>query len=212
MPWVWATGLTGLAYLLWAGPLLAAEATKPPGVRLFGTIEFKGPLKGLPDWLSVIDRNAAQSIFTPDQKLNANMAWKDLKAKLEGMPPLEQLKAVNSFWNQWPYRLDPDNYKKEDYWATPSEFRQKSGDCEDYSIAKYYTLRELGFSGNDLRVVIVKETIRNIAHAILAVYLNDKVYILDNISPSVMEHERLKNYVPQFSVNEENRWAHVKPK
>lgn len=201
-----------MAFLWGQSNAWAAETPKPTGIRLFGTIEFKGPLKGLPDWLSVVDRNASNNIFTDDSKLVNNVAWRDLKAKLEKMAPLEQLKAVNSFWNQCPYRLDIDNYKKEDYWATPTEFRQKSGDCEDYSIAKYYTLRQIGYTHDQMRIVVIKENIRNFVHAILAVYIDNKAYILDNLSNTVLEHERYKNYIPQFSVNEENRWAHVRPK
>ena len=206
-----ACALLAFALCLWGAVSSAAEkAAVPP--KLWGTIEFKGPLKGLPDWLSVMERNPKHNIFVPDSKLNANVKWQDFKAKLEKMSPMEQVKAVNTFWNQWPYRLDIENYNKEDYWAIPDEFRRKSGDCEDYCIVKFYTLKELGFTNEQMRIVVVKETVRNIAHAVLAVYMDNTIYILDNLSKSVLEQGRYKNYIPQFSVNEKNRWAHVRPK
>ena len=99
-----------------------------------------------------------------------------------------------------------------DYWATPREFLKKSGDCEDYSIAKFYALKELGFSGDAMRVVALKDRIRNIGHAVLAVYTDGDIFILDNQTIMVLSHVKYKHYVPQYSVNEKFRWMHVPPK
>ena len=186
-----------------------AGETKVP---LFGTVEIRRPLKTLPAWLSVLERNAVNSIFEPGSRLNTSTTWEELKAKAKGLSKLDQVKLVNSFWNRWPYREDREVYGKPDYWAIPSEFRKNSGDCEDYSIAKYFTLRALGFPIDQLRIVVVMETIRNIAHAVLVVYLDGEAYVLDNLSTNVLPHSRLRNYVPQYSVNEEYRWAHMRPK
>ena len=195
---------------------LAAEkggdSAKSDQIKLFGTMEFKGSAKNLKSWNDMLARNAKQNIFTPDSRFNKSTTWAELKAKAEKLPPLEQLKLVNTFWNQWPYREDPEVYGKPDYWASPAEFRKNSGDCEDYSIAKYFTLRELGFPVEDMRIAVVKITIRNIAHAVLVVYLNGDAYVLDNLSNNVLSHTRYKTYLPQFSVNEQYRWAHIKPK
>ena len=180
--------------------------------RLMGTIEFKGNLKNLADWKKVLERNAQHPIFTPGSKLNAKTTWDQFKEELLAKKtPLEQIKAVNTFWNRWPYRTDMSVYKINDYWAAPYEFRKNSGDCEDYSIAKYFTLKEIGFDPDKMRIVIVRETIRNLVHAVLAVYLDDDIYILDNLSASVLSHTRLRQYVPQYSLNEKYRWAHVRP-
>lgn len=198
-------------------PVFADEKTDatpqtPKRIQLFGTVEFKGNLKTLTQWLTVIEENKKNPIFLSEKKLNSSTTWGSLKASLEKMSPLEQIKAVNSFWNKWPYRQDKDIYGKEDFWAAPYLFVKNSGDCEDYCIAKYFTLRELGFSPEQLRIVIVMEKIRNIAHAVLVVYLNDDAYILDNLTTSVLSHTKSRNYAPQYSVNEQFRWAHVRPK
>ena len=198
-------------------PSPKAQASPPPAHakdkdRLFGTVEFRGPLKNLPQWDSVRERHEKNNIFVPGFKLNASVDWDKLKALLKGKPPLEMIKAVNSFWNQWPYKLDKTVYGKEDYWAAPYEFQKYSGDCEDYAIAKYYTLKEMGFSIDEMRIVVVKDTILNLGHAILAVYLEDDIYILDNIAKNVLSHTRIRNYQPQYSVSEKYRWVHVRPK
>ena len=74
----------------------------------------------------------------------ATLAWAALLRGLDGVPPRAQVEAVNRFVNGWTYRADADNYGRSDYWATPLEFFRRSGDCEDYVIAKYRSLRLLG--------------------------------------------------------------------
>ena len=104
----------------------------------------------------------------------------------------------------------PGAMKIGSYWAIPAEFLKKSGDCEDYAIVKYFTLKELGIPAENMRIVVVRDTLRNLAHAVLAVYLNGDAYILDNLSNTVLSHSRIRQYSPQYSVNESGRWAHLK--
>lgn len=193
-------------------PAQAAAQTsgKPHGIKLFGTVEFRRPLSTLPGWLDVLDRNAASPIFNPARQFNRTTTWALLKQRAEGKSPLEVLKLVNSFWNTWPYREDMTNWGKPDYWAIPAQFLKKSGDCEDYAIAKYFTLKELGFPPDEMRIVVLRDTIRNLAHAVLVVYLDGEAYVLDNLSNVVQPHSRLRNYNPQYSVNENGRWTHIK--
>ena len=132
------------------------------------------------------------------------------RQRAEGKSPRELLRLVNSFWNSWPYREDQANWGKQDYWAAPAQFLKKSGDCEDYAIVKYFTLKELGIAPDSMRIVILRDTIRNLAHAVLVVYLDDEAYVLDNLSNVVQPHTRLRNYSPQYSVNEHGRWTHIR--
>ena len=187
-------------------------AARPQGerIKLFGTVEFRRPLSTLPGWLDVISRNSASPIFDPARQFNRTTTWAQLRQRAEGKSPLEVLKLVNTFWNTWPYREDMANWGKPDYWAVPAQFLKKSGDCEDYAIAKYFTLKELGFPPADMRIVVLRDTIRNLAHAVLVVYLDGEAYVLDNLSNVVQPHSRLRNYNPQYSVNENGRWTHIK--
>jgi predicted transglutaminase-like cysteine proteinase len=63
-----------------------------------------------------------------------------------------------------------------------------------------------------MRIALLKDSIRNIAHAVLAVKLEDETYILDNMSDLVLPHTKYDHYVPQYSVNEFYRWAHISPR
>lgn len=196
--------LSALFTLLLAFPVLAA----PP--KLWGTVEFRRPVDTLSVWNSMLSRY--RSIFENGRKFRKNLTWNDLEKSVKGGDKLSTLRKVNAFWNEWPYREDIVNWGVADYWAAPNQFLEKSGDCEDYAIAKYYTLKNLGFSPEEMRIVIVRDTVRGFGHAILAVYLGDRVYILDNLSKNVLEAGKIHNYAPEYSLNELSRWAHIKGK
>ena len=193
----------------------AATTQGTKSIRLFGTVEFRSALKNLPKWDRVLSSEKKQPTFGPDKsRMPANAAerWDKLAADIADKPLLEQAQKVNNFFNQWPYKTDMAVWGVEDYWATPAEFMKKSGDCEDYAISKYYALRSLGVPASKLRVAVIIDSIRNLGHAILIVYTDDgKAYVLDNLTNLVLSHERLTHYVPQYSVNEEFLWRHIRP-
>ena len=197
--------------------LTPGNSVAAPTVRLFGSVEFRGSLSALSNWVRVTDLAARQV----EELAGCNAAgeacppaaanWQQALKQAEGLPKVEQLKEVNAFFNRWPYRLDQDAFGVSDYWATPLEFLTRSGDCEDFSITKYYALRQLGFPAERLRIVVLRDTIRGISHAVLVVYLDDDAYVLDNLSDLVLPHASYEHYLPQYSVNEFNRWAHIRP-
>lgn len=183
--------------------------------RLFGTVEFKSRLKNMPKWERVLREYSGKSgidaAFGPNRQREAK-AWAALKEKHKGSSPLEKAKAVNVFFNQWPYRTDQQVYGVSDYWATPDEFIKNSGDCEDYAITKMYALMQLGVEASSLRVVALHDNIRNLDHAVLALYVNETVYILDNVTRLVLTHDNFMHYRPYFSINGVFKWTHVPPK
>jgi len=210
---------------LWGcGSKASAKATDgkpapsiPPGKGLFRSHEFRSTLRALPNWTRVMASAEIQTetFYQCDPNIGpcspAALSWQKIIRQSLGLAAMKQLKTVNSYFNRWPYQLDIDVYGVSDYWATPGEFLKLSGDCEDYSIIKYYALRKLGFAVDDMRIVLLKDNIRNISHAILAVRLDGESYVLDNMSDLVLSHLKYEHYVPQYSVNEFYRWAHVSP-
>ena len=108
------------------------------------------------------------------------------------------------------YRTDKQTYGVEDRWEVPGvTTKLRAGDCEDFAIAKYFALRKLGFKKEELRLVILMDTIRGIGHAVLAYYTKDEILILDSLSNLILPHSRYKHYVPQYSRKETTRWAHL---
>ena len=63
--------------------------------------------------------------------------WRGMIVSARGLPLARQLHTVNGFFNQWPYLSDEEVYRTSDHWATPLEFMRRSGDCENFSIAKF---------------------------------------------------------------------------
>ena len=110
--------------------------------------------------------------------------------------------------NNWLYKVDPRVYRKKDYWATPAQFFNKSGDCEDYAITKYISLVHLGFDKKDMRIVIVQDLNLKVPHAVLVVYLDGKALILDNQIKQVVSASRITHYKPIYSINETKWWIH----
>ncbi|MGH6947703.1 MAG: transglutaminase-like cysteine peptidase [Kiloniellales bacterium] len=186
---------------------------------MFSTQEFRSDsLKALPQWARVIAsmrrewpgyRRCADDAKACDS--TALKSWRELIVAARGLDRVHQIDTVNRFFNRWPYKSDKEIYGVREYWATPTEFLSRSGDCEDYSIAKYYALRALGFEPESLRVVILMDRIRGIGHAVLAVYTGSDILILDSLSDLIVSHSRYKHYIPQYSMNETTRWAHLSP-
>lgn len=200
-----------------------AQAQKQPpaaapknSIRIFNTVEFRGALKNMPKWQRVVTAEQKSRTFDGDlsglMRGNVFKQWQQLTEKVKGASDLEKAKAVTAFFNRWPYKTDQAVYKVADYWATPKEFMKNSGDCEDYAITKFYALMKLGVDPDNMRIVALKDTIRNLAHAILVIYTNNDAYVLDNLTDMVLTHARYTHYLPQYSVNEVYRWAHVRPK
>lgn len=195
----------------------AVKQTPPPEpTAVFRTVEFRSSLKALPRWQQIIQQAPQQfaelSTGGDSLQLKATKQWQRLAIGLINAPLRQKLTEVNRFFNLWPYRLDQEVWQRKDYWASPLEFLRRSGDCEDYAITKYFALRYLGLPAEQLRVVILKDNIRSITHAVLAVYVEEDILILDNLSNPVFSHRRYQHYLPQFSFNESYRWSHIKPR
>ena len=191
-------------------------AAFPP---LFNTLAYENAsLEVLPQWRRVLDEIAreqslyeecAGSITSCSSRML--LAWEAMISAQADQPPMNQLRAVNRFANQWSPKADIDNYHMEDFWTSPLTFLRHSGDCEDYAILKYVSLKRLGFDVEDLRIVVVQDTLREAAHAVLAAHVDGEVFILDNLFLAVLPQSKVWQYVPHYSVNERARWAHLPP-
>jgi predicted transglutaminase-like cysteine proteinase len=171
-----------------------------------------------PKWNSMVGRYISQK-DTPDEDCDkvpfypcAVIEWKKLLADTKAKPFRQQLDIVNDWANAHPYVLDQINWGVEDYWETPFEFMAVNGDCEDYAIAKYYSLQALGIPKDQMRIIVVQDfNLGGIIHAILGVYDNDELLILDNQIKQVMPARKIYHYRPIYGINE-NWWWEYTPK
>jgi len=122
---------------------------------------------------------------------------------------LDKLKRVNRFFNLLNFVDDVPLWGKKDYWATPLEFiGANAGDCEDFSIAKYFSLLSMGISEEKMRITYVKALTLNQYHMVLAYYPtpNAVPLILDNINGKILPADQRKDLIPVYSFNGENLW------
>ena len=138
-------------------------------------------------------------------------AWRDLIQKTQSLPEEDKLKEVNNFFNMAVlFVSDADNWGMEDYWATPFECLGKgAGDCEDFSIAKYFTLRELGVPDEKLRLTYVKALAPyNQAHMVCTYFSSPTAspLVLDNLIGEIEPATNRHDLVPVYSFNGSGLW------
>ena len=135
--------------------------------------------------------------------------WRRVVVSAANLEEWDQLRLVNRFYNEWPYKTDKELHGHDEYLASTLEFIRESGDCEDYVIAKYVTLRQLGFADHAIRIVIVEDGISGLRHSVLVVRWDDDFVVLDNLSDELLSHTQYRYYSPLYSVNETAWWLHV---
>lgn len=139
--------------------------------------------------------------------------WRVLMAEARDDAVNDKLSKINSFFNQR-IRFVEDSlaWGQADYWATPLETMGRGqGDCEDFAIAKYYSLRELGIPDQELRLVYVKARIGGPssslqqAHMVLVWYAKpeSEPLVLDNLISEIRPANRRPDLSPIFSFNAE---------
>lgn len=126
----------------------------------------------------------------------------------------EKLKIINNFYNnQVRYGSDINIWEKVDYWATPFEsLNQGGGDCEDYAIGKYFSLKKMGVKVSKLRLVYVRyyDGYDSIAHMVLTYTKeNGIILILDNLDKEIKESKDRKDLTPIFSFNDDGLYEQV---
>lgn len=196
---------------------LAQTATGPLKPSFFNTTEqMSTKLDPFKKWNEAVSRfskeygafKAGKCGATELNKCNFDK-WMAFLDGLKGKDLVTQIREINDYMNRAPYITDPVNWGQKDFWATPGEFMAKFGDCEDYAISKYMSLRYLGYAEKDLRVVAVKDLNLKIGHAILVVFYKGAPYVLDNQIKQVIPATKIKHYLPVFSINAKAWWKHL---
>ena len=143
--------------------------------------------------------------------------WRQLIEEGKSLEPPDKLRRINEFFNRRLHFLDDIKiWGQTDYWATPLEALAKGqADCEDFTIAKYFTLLDAGMPNEQLRLIYVKARIggpaSNItqAHMVLAYYATPDAepLILDNLITDIRPASRRPDLQPVFSFNSMGIWS-----
>lgn len=135
--------------------------------------------------------------------------WQELVDENQNESEEDKLEIVNDFFNRVRYIDDLTHWHQKDYWATPLEMlATDAGDCEDYSIAKYFTLKALGVPESKLYITYVKAIRLNQAHMVLTYFETPKSIplVLDNLNKRILKASRRKDLVPIYSFNGDGLW------
>jgi predicted transglutaminase-like cysteine proteinase len=212
---VWAFSLICLPTNLMAGQLNSSGLVDRAGrfdepFGLSTTTVSTGPL--MEKWLNVerevdderlvlkmCEENRASC---PSQTALQFLAIVDSGRALEGRARLGEInRAIN-------LKIKPMSdfalYGEEDAWSPPlATLAIGAGDCEDYAIAKFVALQEAGVSPDDLRIVILRDDMREEDHAVVAARLDGNWLLLDNRHLVMVEAQQMRDYRPVFLVAHE---------
>lgn len=199
-----------------------APAALPPPARgaggLFGTSEtYSRDISPFYKWTDVVSRFRGELARAagpcpigvtegclPRQwlALLATLADLDLRAKVE---------RVNVEINRYPYVPSQLNWGAANYWETPFEFFRKSGQCQDFAIAKFMALHAAGVPNELMRLVVLRDLAQAVDHAVLVVYVDGEPMVLDNQNAAVLPAASIARYRPYYSINESGWWRHTPP-
>ncbi|WP_110459076.1 transglutaminase-like cysteine peptidase [Shewanella algidipiscicola] len=136
-------------------------------------------------------------------------AWFKVLNEAQGLNELEKITKVNNFFNLFRFVDDIKLWGDSNYWASPMEFiGVNGGDCEDFSIAKYFTLLQLGIDDDKLRITMVKATSVNQYHMVLAYYETPGSIplVLDNLDRTIKPATQRNDLIPVYSFNGRQLW------
>ncbi|PKG37534.1 transglutaminase [Psychromonas sp. Urea-02u-13] len=159
--------------------------------------------------------------LTPEFKKTFNEAYGDRSSQLltqwmslmvdnEKKDDWQKMRLVNHFFNKKISFVDDIvHWKEEDYWATPFEFiGTKGGDCEDFALAKYFTLKAMGVEPSKMRLMYVRALAINQPHMVL-IYsetIDQMPLVLDNINPKILPANQRRDLKPIYSFNGDGLW------
>lgn len=183
------------------------------GVFLSLVLAFPLVVNAMPSYRHINDRalTAIENTYGRTAK-NRIARWSqtlDRFASSELSSDDELMRFANNYFNQVEWKWDLEHWGVEDYWATPVEtLGTYAGDCEDFSIGKYFSLISMGMDTNKLRITYVKALELNLAHMVLAYYPTpqSEPLILDNINRSILPASRRTDLLPIYGFNGKGIW------
>jgi len=177
-----------LIFSLFSGGLLLASTAMPP----------------LPPPL--VSRMAAT--YGPEAATRL-MQWQQLLLQQHETREWHQLHHINVFMNKVPFKSDAEHWGLNDYWATPAEFLSSNGgDCEDFAIAKLFSLHASKVNPTKLRLMYVNATTLNQPHIVL-VYKEgpgEPLFVLDNLTDQILPTDQRPDLEPIYSFNMSGLW------
>lgn len=190
--------------------------TPEPAEEFPGAVPVTVPrLSASPKWRRIIEQHPQvrpSAECAADERCASSLwiRWNDLVRQISVLEGEERLQAVNEGINALiVYASDEEVYGVGDHWATIEESMSRGrGDCEDIAIAKMWLLNAAGVDLSSMRLVVLKDTLRNLDHAVLSVVENGHQYVLDNAAWKVGRADWMRGYRPIYALSSEQSWIY----
>jgi len=170
--------------------------------------KLSAPMAALKQWQIMMQNFSIDMSKNPSPNAKT---WAAFMRSIENNTPEQQILKVNLWFNAFPYKRDDYVYGKSDHWASPTEFLEYGGDCEDYTIIKYMTLRLLGFPADTMKIAMVYDIYSGTDHALLLINYNNEDYVLDNRENRTTPAYYTERYKPHYIFNEAKFWTYDSP-
>ncbi len=204
--------------------LLLVSATASANYSFDAPDDFLATAMAWPAWAQNLERHTSEREAIRqclEEESACSGKLKSLRTVLVKGAALDrdrQLRLVNRYINKRRYRGDRRQTSLsvvpggeavlKNHWSTLLEFLKRGGDCEDFAVAKYFLLRELGFPAEELRVLVTYEKMARAYHAVLAVRRDDgSSWLLESDNTIVKGSHRSYRFI--YALNEEGIWDHA---
>ena len=167
----------------------------------------------MPNYRLISDKSlrAVEKKYGHDARVRVSQ-WSQMINKVaasESLNDFSTMRLTNDYFNRIEWKWDIDHWGVEDFWATPIEtLATNAGDCEDFSIGKYFSLTNIGMETHKLRITYVKAIEYNLAHMVLAYYETPSAepLILDNINKTILPASERPDLFPIYGFNGDGIW------
>jgi predicted transglutaminase-like cysteine proteinase len=205
-------------FVMAAGPIARKDAAVAAGInaqpfasRAFDTPYLASPVRPLAQWrrsLAALEKEAERVTRCRAATRCLDIGAKPLASLLSTLRQDDQrelVRQVNRHFNSFPYVGDRQAFRIDDHWLSPINFVQRSGDCEDFAIAKYFVLRLMGIPDERMQLLLVRDERRRLDHAVLLIDFDSEVLVLDNLS-DVAPWQKFSHYRPIYAFNAQTTW------
>jgi predicted transglutaminase-like cysteine proteinase len=212
---VWRAGIVAFGLVLCGPAGLRAEPSAPaelvePSAEPFGVAASSLTSGGLYDkWLGVerrLEDDMVQLALCEGDRDGcvspAALKFLDIVDAARSREGRARLGEINRAFNlSIKATSDLAQHGQVDVWSSPlATLERGGGDCEDYAIAKYVALRRADLAPDDLRIVIMHDTLRGEDHAVAAARLDGRWLMLDNRRMAMIADADIRNYRPTFVI------------
>lgn len=191
-----------------------SDTIEPINVNVFGSVAFPFRANAFRQWNGIEEKLGTLSRTDCAHDAPCEIRLQMLADTLDsndGAADLPKLRAVNTAVNRM-IRYTPDvdaTGDAADRWATPVEVLSAgTGDCEDYAILKFAALAKAGFPTDRMAITVLRDTRRNLFHAVLTASIGDQRYVLDNAVNEVRLDTEVPQYQALYSLGLQKAWIH----